>query len=151
MAGARPAACLSLAATSAAVANCWIANCTAERHGGGITINDTGGVGCGGGSGAGLSLAAVDMDWCVERRWCSAAPLVVAGARIADCAAPGGGSGVFLQVAAAGLVAAGLILERNAAAAGFGGGIASGGGAALGPGACGIFIHSSPWRLKYDI
>jgi hypothetical protein len=57
---------------------------------------------------------------------------------------------VFLQVAAAGLVAAGLILERNAAA-GFGGGIASGGGAALGPGACGIFIHSSPWRLKYDI
>jgi hypothetical protein len=71
-----------------------------------------------------------------RRRW-SAAPLVVAGARIADCAAPGGGSGVFLQVAAAGLVAAGLILERNAAAAGFGGRIASGGGAALGPGVAG--------------
>jgi hypothetical protein len=52
---------LSLAATSAAVANCWIANCTAERHGGGIAVNDTGGVGCGGGSGAGLSLAAVDI------------------------------------------------------------------------------------------
>jgi hypothetical protein len=52
-----------VAAASAAVANCSLANCTAERpgHCGGIAVNATGGGGIGGGSGAGLSLAAVDI------------------------------------------------------------------------------------------
>ena len=61
-AGAGPdGGCVLVAAASAAVANCSLANCTAERHCGGIAVNATGGGGIGGGSGAGLSLAAVDI------------------------------------------------------------------------------------------
>ncbi len=123
--------CVLAIAPRAGVRNSTLANCTAARHGGGITANAS--------AGARLTLVGVELTGGAARRgggvW-AAAGVAADGVRIAGCAAPDGGGGMFLQGPTASLDAAGLVLEENTAANGCVGGLAAATVADVGPGAC---------------